>query len=112
VIATAGTDDKVEFVGKHGAKGINYKKQNFAEEVEKLTDKHGVNVVIDFIGADYWEKNIQSLARDGHMVLLGLLSGPKTKDPLDLSQLLYKRLRIEGAFPPFFAPSFRFADDE
>ncbi|GAA5835654.1 hypothetical protein JCM11251_002986 [Rhodosporidiobolus azoricus] len=96
VIATAGSDDKVSFVEKHGAKGVNYKTQNFAEEVAKLTDKQGVNVVIDFVGQDYWTKNIDSLARDGRMVMLGLLSGPKTKDPLDLSQILYKRLRIEG----------------
>ncbi|GAA5901525.1 hypothetical protein JCM6882_006304 [Rhodosporidiobolus microsporus] len=96
VIATAGTDEKVSFVAQHGAKGINYKTQKFAEEVAKLTDKQGVNVVIDFVGQDYWASNIESLARDGRMVMLGLLSGPKTKDPLDLSQILYKRLRIEG----------------
>ncbi|GAA5857542.1 hypothetical protein JCM8547_009330 [Rhodosporidiobolus lusitaniae] len=96
IIATAGTDEKVKFVEQHGAKGVNYKTQNFAEEVAKLTNKEGVNVVIDFVGQDYWTKNIDSLARDGRMVMLGLLSGPKTKDPLDLSQLLYKRLRIEG----------------
>ncbi|BGP16053.1 hypothetical protein JCM10213v2_004047 [Rhodosporidiobolus nylandii] len=96
VIATAGTDEKVKFVEQHGAKGVNYKTQNFAEEVAKLTDKAGVNVVIDFVGQDYWAKNIESMGRDGRMVMLGLLSGPKTKDPLDLSQILYKRLRIEG----------------
>ncbi|GAA5960392.1 hypothetical protein JCM21900_003538 [Sporobolomyces salmonicolor] len=96
VIATVGTDDKVKFVEQHGAKGINYKTQNFADEVAKLTSNQGVNVVIDFVGQSYWAKNLQSLARDGRMVLLGLLSGAKTQDPLDLSLLLYKRLRIEG----------------
>ncbi|GAA6027352.1 hypothetical protein JCM8097_002619 [Rhodosporidiobolus ruineniae] len=96
IIATAGTDEKVDFVAQHGAKGINYKTQNFADEVAKLTDKQGVNVVIDFVGADYWDKNIESLARDGRMVMLGLLSGAVTKDPLNLGPILYKRLRIEG----------------
>ncbi|GAA6002471.1 hypothetical protein JCM10207_001138 [Rhodosporidiobolus poonsookiae] len=96
IIATAGSDEKVTFVAQHGAKGINYKTQNFADEVSKLTDGQGVNVVIDFVGQDYWEKNVASLARDGRMVLLGLLSGPKTEAPLDLGPLLYKRLRIEG----------------
>ncbi|GAA5928767.1 NAD(P)H-quinone oxidoreductase [Sporobolomyces koalae] len=96
VIATAGTDEKVRFVEQHGAKGVNYKTQNFADEVKKLTEEKGVDIVIDFIGASYWEKNIQSLGRDGRMVLLGLMGGIKTENPLDLSQILYKRLRIEG----------------
>ncbi|GAA6015106.1 hypothetical protein JCM11491_001665 [Sporobolomyces phaffii] len=96
VIATAGTDEKVKFVEQHGAKGINYKTQNFADEVLKLTDNKGVDVLIDFIGASYWEKNLKSLGRDGRMVLLGLMGGAKTETPLDLSQILFKRLRIEG----------------
>ncbi|GAA5885103.1 hypothetical protein JCM16303_006404 [Sporobolomyces ruberrimus] len=96
VIATAGTDEKVQFVEQHGAKGINYKTQNFADEVLKLTENKGVDVLIDFIGASYWEKNLKSLGRDGRMVLLGLMGGAKTETPLDLSQILFKRLRIEG----------------
>lgn len=96
VIATAGSDEKVKFVEQHGAKGINYKTEDFSEEVLKLTNNVGVNVVIDFVGPDYWTKNIASLARDGRMVLLGMLSGLKTKDPLDMGPMLFKRLRIEG----------------
>lgn len=65
-------------------------------QVAKITDNTGVDIIIDFIGASYWKKNIASLARDGRMVLLGLMGGAKTDEPLDLSQLLYKRLRIEG----------------
>ncbi|POY74874.1 hypothetical protein BMF94_2147 [Rhodotorula taiwanensis] len=93
---SAGTDEKIKFVEQHGAKGINYKTQNFAEEVAKLTDKTGVDIVIDFIGADYMEKNLASLGRDGRMVMLGLMGGAKTEGPFDISQILYKRLRIEG----------------
>ncbi|KAL8292030.1 hypothetical protein RQP46_001496 [Phenoliferia psychrophenolica] len=96
VIATAGSDDKVKFIEQHGAKGINYKTQDFSAEVLKLTNGTGVNVVIDFVGPDYWTKNIASLARDGRMVLLGMLSGLKTKEPLDMGPLLFKRLRVEG----------------
>ena len=65
-------------------------------QVAKITENAGVDIIIDFIGASYWKKNIASLARDGRMVLLGLMGGAKTDEPLDLSQLLYKRLRIEG----------------
>lgn len=67
-----------------------------SSQVAKITDNTGVDIIIDFIGASYWKKNIASLARDGRMVLLGLMGGAKTDEPLDLSQLLYKRLRIEG----------------
>lgn len=63
----------------------------------KLTDNTGVDVVVDFIGASYLEKNITSLARDGRMVLLGLMGGTKTREGFDMSGILYKRLRIEGA---------------
>ncbi|GAA5942135.1 hypothetical protein JCM3775_007410 [Rhodotorula graminis] len=96
VIATAGTDDKVKFVEQHGAKGVNYKTQDFADEVAKLTDGSGVDIIIDLVGASYWERNIQSLARDGRIVLVGLVGGAKTDKPFDLSQLLYKRARVEG----------------
>ncbi|KAM0749912.1 putative quinone oxidoreductase [Meredithblackwellia eburnea MCA 4105] len=96
VFATAGTDDKVKFVEGFGAKGINYKTQNFADEIHKETNNVGVDVLIDFIGQDYWEKNVKSLARDGRMVLLGLMSGAKTSGPLDMTPILIKRLRIEG----------------
>ncbi|BGP31954.1 hypothetical protein JCM10296v2_003733 [Rhodotorula toruloides] len=96
VIATAGTDEKVSFVEQHGAKGINYKTQDFPTEVLKLTQDSGVDVLVDFIGASYWEKNLKSLARDGRMVMLGLMGGAKTEGPTDLSQILYKRIRIEG----------------
>lgn len=78
IIATAGTDDKVKFIQQHGAThGINYKTQDFAAEVNRITNGEGVSVVIDFVGQSYWEKNIASLAKEGHMVLLGLMSGAK-----------------------------------
>lgn len=68
----------------------------FFVQVLKLTDDKGVDVLIDFIGASYWDKNVKSLARDGRMVLLGLMGGAKTTEPFDLGPILFKRLRIEG----------------
>lgn len=97
IFATAGTDDKIKFCEQHGAtKAINYKTQDFAKEIAQLTDGKGVDVVIDFVGQSYWESNIASLARDGRMVLLGLMSGMETDRPLNMGPILFKRLRIEG----------------
>jgi NADPH:quinone reductase-like Zn-dependent oxidoreductase len=62
------------------------------------TSGRGVDVVVDFIGADYFQKNIDVCAVDGRIVMLGLLSGGEIKDgEVDISGILRKRLRIEGS---------------
>ena len=69
---------KIEFLLQlpNGAThGVNYKTQDSAEEVKTITGGKGVDVVIDFVGQSHWDKNISSLARDGRMTLVGLLSG-------------------------------------
>ncbi|KAK4047719.1 hypothetical protein OIV83_005227 [Microbotryomycetes sp. JL201] len=98
IFATAGTADKCKFVEQHGAtRCINYKEvEDFASEILKDTDNAGVSVIVDFVGQNYWDKNLKVLARDGRMVMLGTLSGGKTKGPTDISPILFKRLRIEG----------------
>ncbi|KAK9900643.1 putative quinone oxidoreductase [Cystobasidium minutum MCA 4210] len=98
VFTTAGSQEKLDFLtNKIGADhGINYKTQKFSDEILRITDKQGVDVIIDFVGQGYFEMNLQSAARDAHMVMLGLLSGGKVEGGLDLSTILYKRMRIEG----------------
>lgn len=54
---------------------INYKTQDFAAEVKKVTNGRGVDVLIDFVGQSHWTKNIDSLALDGRMTMLAFLSG-------------------------------------
>jgi NADPH:quinone reductase-like Zn-dependent oxidoreductase len=54
---------------------VNYKTQNFAEEVKKVTDGKGADVVIDFVGKSHWDQNIEALAVDGRMTILSFLSG-------------------------------------
>ena len=61
-----------------------------------ITDKKGVDVIIDFIAAPYLQKNINSLALDGRMVLLALMGGIKVPD-LNVANLLVKRLQITGS---------------
>jgi NADPH:quinone reductase-like Zn-dependent oxidoreductase len=99
VIATASSTEKLDFVTKSiplGATlGVNYKTQDFAEEVKKHTDGHGVDVVIDFVGRSHWHKNIDALAVDGRMVLLWTLSG-SVLDGADLLPLIKKRISVHG----------------
>ncbi|CEL62285.1 Quinone oxidoreductase PIG3 OS=Homo sapiens GN=TP53I3 PE=1 SV=2 [Rhizoctonia solani AG-1 IB] len=59
-------------------------------------DGQGVNIIVDFIGPDYWDKNVEALAKDGRMVLLASMSGPEIPK-VNLVKLLYKRLRIQGS---------------
>jgi hypothetical protein len=74
---------------------MNYKTQEFAKEFERATGGHGADVVIDFVGASHWDKNIVALAPDGRMVMLSFLSG-RDLEKVDLGPLLFKRLRIQS----------------
>ncbi|KAG8720986.1 hypothetical protein FRC08_016456 [Ceratobasidium sp. 394] len=99
VITTASFKHKLDFLHdmpRGSTHGINYREQNFAEEVAKITDGQGVNVIIDFIGPDYWEKNIDSIAKDGRMVLLATMSGAIVEQ-INLGKILYKRVRVQGS---------------
>mmetsp|Transcript_31084 Transcript_31084/g.87120 ORF Transcript_31084/g.87120 Transcript_31084/m.87120 type:complete len:374 (-) Transcript_31084:60-1181(-) len=98
IIVTAGSAEKLTFCKALGADvGINYKEQAFDEAVKAATDGQGVDVVLDFIGQKYWEQNLESLAPDGAMVMLGFLSGPKLDGPSNLAPILRKRLNIHGS---------------
>ena len=62
-----------------------------------MTNGQGVNLIVDFIGAGYFQNNVNSAARDGRIVLLGLMGGGKISGEIDISALLYKRVRVEGS---------------
>lgn len=101
VYITAGSEDKIKFCQEVGAdKGFNYKAVDWAEELAKHTGAKGpagsVDVIVDFIGAPYFNGNLQSLKRDGRMILLAFMGGAKIKETV-LAQILFKRLRIEGS---------------
>ncbi len=94
-IGTAGGDDKLEQARALGLDvGINYRTQDFADELLKVTGGRGVDVVLDVIGADYWEKNMKALAPKGRMVIVGLMGGNATQ--ANLGALLQKRLQVRG----------------
>ncbi len=94
ITASAG---KHEICRKLGAKfTIDYKNEDFASRINELTEKQGVDVIIDFIAGPYFSKNLSSLARDGRLILLATLGGGKTGDA-DVRQILTKRLTIIGS---------------
>ncbi|MGH2633639.1 MAG: zinc-binding dehydrogenase, partial [Tepidiformaceae bacterium] len=74
--------------------GINYHTHDFAAEVLAATAGRGVDVVLDVIGADYWERNMKALATKGRMVIVGLMGGAST--PANLGMLVSKRLQVRG----------------
>lgn len=95
-IATASSQAKLDYCISLGAiAGINYKEQNFAEEVMKLTKGHGADVIIDFVAASYLDKNLSCIAQDGRWVLLALLGGIKAE--LNMAQILRKRVTLMGS---------------
>lgn len=96
VLTTAGSQDKLDICQTLGADVlINYKKEQFEETVLQATDEAGANVILDFVGASYWEKNLTSVAVDGHWVLIGILGG-KTVPEVDLFDVMKKRVQITG----------------
>lgn len=99
IYVTAGSQDKIDFCVKElGAdKGYNYKTQDWAKEILADTDGKGVDIVIDFIGQNYFQGNLDVAARDGHIVNLGSMSGTKLKEGTDIGAFVRKRLRFEGS---------------
>jgi len=96
VYATAGSDDKCEFCRSLGADAaINYRTQNFVQEVARLTDGNGVNVILDMVGGDYIQKNFAALAMEGRLVQIAFLQGSRAN--LDLMPLMLRRLTFTGS---------------
>ncbi len=92
---TASSDDKLSRAAQLGLDiGINYKHEDFADIVREHTGGRGVDVVLDVVGAPYFEKNLDCLAPRGRLLLVGLLGGPTAS--ADLSRIMGKRLTILG----------------
>ena len=90
VLTTAGSEEKLEVCRSLGADvGINYRDQDFVEEVKKATDGAGVDVILDNMGAKYLSRNVEALATEGRLVVIGMQGGSKAE--LDLGVLLRKR---------------------
>ena len=96
VIATAGSERKLTLAKELGAEvAINYKKEDFAERVLEETDGRGVDLILDFVGASYWEQNLKSAAVDARWVLIGTLGG-STVEEISLYELMKKRISLHA----------------
>lgn len=98
VIAGAGSDERITSCLAHGADfAVNYRAQDLAAEVARITDGHGVDVVAENIAdPTLWPGAFNSLARSGRLVTVGAHGGGKVE--LDVNQLYIKQLRIIGTF--------------
>lgn len=96
VIVTAGSAKKLDFCRELGADVlINYKEQSFDEEVLRATNGQGADVILDFVGADYWAKNLASIKKEGRWVLIGVLGGVKVEQ-MNLFALMSKCVQLTG----------------
>jgi NADPH:quinone reductase len=94
--ATAGGPEKARACEALGAeRGIDYRTEDFVAVVKGLTGGHGVDIIIDMVGGDYVQRNIQAAAVDGVIVSIAFLHGSKVE--LDLSQVMRKRLTLTGS---------------
>jgi len=94
-IVTAGSDAKLALCRELGADpAINYKSESFAERVQAATGGRGADVVLDFVGAPYWDSNMAALALGGRLLLIGFLGGARGQ--LDLGMVMGKSLTIAG----------------
>ena len=97
VYATAGSDDKCSACLALGADGaINYRTHDFADRLRELTGGSGVNVVIDIVGAPYFERNLRCLAMDGRLVEVATMHGARVEQ-FDLLRVMQRRLVITGS---------------
>ncbi|MEN3582723.1 NAD(P)H-quinone oxidoreductase [Streptomyces sp. ZYX-F-203] len=93
VAVTAGTREKLERCAELGADIlIDYREQDFVEEIERATEGAGADVVLDNMGARYLDRNIRTLAVNGRLAIIGMQGG--VKGELDIGRLLRKRAAV------------------
>jgi putative PIG3 family NAD(P)H quinone oxidoreductase len=96
LIVTAGSDEKCRAALDLGAAhAINYKSADFVEEVKRITDGRGVQIVLDMVGGDYLPRNLDCLAEEGRHVSIAVQRGAKAEIPI--WKIMQKRLTLTGS---------------
>jgi NADPH2:quinone reductase len=96
VYATASTDEKLDYARECGADhAIDYESEAFAAEIRELTDRRGVDMVVDHVGAATWHDSLKSLAKDGRVVTCGATTGGRPET--DLNRIFWNQLSVIGS---------------
>jgi len=96
VYATAGSPEKCDFCRSLGADvAIDYRSQDFVEEVRRLTEKRGVDVILDMVGGPYIARNLSVLALEGRLVQIAFLQSSKVE--IDFMPVMTRRLTVTGS---------------
>jgi putative PIG3 family NAD(P)H quinone oxidoreductase len=96
VLATAGSDEKVRACRSLGADAaINYRSEDFVARTRELTGGRGADVILDMVAGDYIPRNLDALALEGRLVVIGTQGGPKAQ--INFVHVLQKRLTITGS---------------
>lgn len=95
VYATAGSAEKVATSKRLGAAhGIDYHEKDFVAEIERITDRRGVDVVLDLVGGSYVPRNLQALALGGRIMIIATQDAPEAT--INVGMLMAKRATIRG----------------
>jgi NADPH2:quinone reductase len=96
VFTTAGSDAKCATCRDLGAElAINYREQDYVEEVLKATGGAGCDIILDMVGGDYISRNLKALSLEGRLVMIAFLGGPKAA--VNFAQIMAKRLTVTGS---------------
>ena len=96
VFATASSNEKLDRARELGADVlINYEEEEFDRAIRKLTGKRGVDVVVDYIGADTWVRSLKAARRGGRILTCGATTGPTPQT--DLRHIFFRQLQIIGS---------------
>ena len=96
VYTTAGSAEKCKVCEELGAaRCINYRMEDFAEVIREITNKKGVDVILDMVGGDYIQKNIKAAAMDGRIVNIAYLNGSTAE--VNFVMVMMKRLTLTGS---------------
>jgi NADPH:quinone reductase-like Zn-dependent oxidoreductase len=96
IIVTCGSDEKCARALKLGAAAaINYSTHDFVEEIHRITERRGVNVIVDMIGGDYLPRNLACLAEEGRHVSIAVQRGAMAEIPI--FDIMRRRLTLTGS---------------
>ncbi len=96
IFTTAGSPEKLARCKQLGANvGINYKNESFLKRIQSVTDGRGVTLILDFVGAPYWNDNLEALGVGGRLMLIGFMGGSSSGD-LKIGAIMGKKLTITG----------------